>query len=539
MSVSVKGQPWLESQATRAVMRALEAAGGAGCARFVGGCVRNSLLGQPVDDIDIAVTLTSLDQPATVNGAFTYGGERFETALTIASPRALQKREPSAISLTASGGLFKASADGTADPAAGRFQGKASAEGASLKRLAAFGGAALPDVQGFGPFAVSGNLQTDGSTTRFTGATVKLDAITGTGDLMVNTAGKVPALDARLTLDQLDVNPYLAGGAGSGTAAAEGVNVEQGWSDAPIDLSGLKALDAQVQLTTGKLTFQKMSIDRAAIDLAIKGGALTATLRELALYGGTGTGRLAVDAGGRVQTVLDVAGIQAKPLLTDAVGLDNIEGQGKLAVNVTGSGRSQRAIMASLGGTASFLFSDGAISGINLAAIARTVESALSGEAVGPAAKTDFAEVAGSFRIANGLAATDDLRLLNPFIRVTGKGIVNIAQQSFDLRLEPRAVGTREGQGGAAALGGIGVPFRVTGPWTSPSFAPDLEGLVTDQLQNILGGQGGDGSGNPLGGLIPGLGGQPAPQGQEGTAKPEEKKEPDPVGDLLRGLGGR
>ena len=46
------GQPWLESPATRAVMAALEAAGGPGCARFVGGCVRNSLLGQPVDDID-------------------------------------------------------------------------------------------------------------------------------------------------------------------------------------------------------------------------------------------------------------------------------------------------------------------------------------------------------------------------------------------------------------------------------------------------------------------------------------------------------
>ncbi|WP_277928796.1 CCA tRNA nucleotidyltransferase [Brevundimonas diminuta] len=57
MSVSVKGQPWLESHATRAVMQALEAAGGAGCARFVGGCVRNSVLGQPVDDIDIATRL--------------------------------------------------------------------------------------------------------------------------------------------------------------------------------------------------------------------------------------------------------------------------------------------------------------------------------------------------------------------------------------------------------------------------------------------------------------------------------------------------
>jgi len=57
MSVSMKGQPWLEAEATRAVMAALEAAGGTGSARFVGGCVRNSLLGQAVDDIDIATRL--------------------------------------------------------------------------------------------------------------------------------------------------------------------------------------------------------------------------------------------------------------------------------------------------------------------------------------------------------------------------------------------------------------------------------------------------------------------------------------------------
>src|SRR5690606_10638427 len=36
---------------------ALEAEGGPGCARFVGGCVRNALIGQPVADIDIATTL--------------------------------------------------------------------------------------------------------------------------------------------------------------------------------------------------------------------------------------------------------------------------------------------------------------------------------------------------------------------------------------------------------------------------------------------------------------------------------------------------
>ena len=48
-------QPWMI--AAQRVMDALEAAQ-PGCARFVGGCVRNALLGEPVADIDIATQLT-------------------------------------------------------------------------------------------------------------------------------------------------------------------------------------------------------------------------------------------------------------------------------------------------------------------------------------------------------------------------------------------------------------------------------------------------------------------------------------------------
>ncbi|HET6972304.1 MAG TPA: CCA tRNA nucleotidyltransferase [Phenylobacterium sp.] len=53
------GQPyWMTRPETAAVLDALEAAGGPDCARFVGGCVRNALLGRPIDDLDIATTLT-------------------------------------------------------------------------------------------------------------------------------------------------------------------------------------------------------------------------------------------------------------------------------------------------------------------------------------------------------------------------------------------------------------------------------------------------------------------------------------------------
>lgn len=46
-------QPWMQADGARRVMRALNA-GAPDSARFVGGCVRNALLGAPVADIDIA-----------------------------------------------------------------------------------------------------------------------------------------------------------------------------------------------------------------------------------------------------------------------------------------------------------------------------------------------------------------------------------------------------------------------------------------------------------------------------------------------------
>ena len=53
-------QPWMTAPALRAVMAALAAKGGT--ARFVGGCVRNALLGRAVKEVDIACA----DPPTTV-----------------------------------------------------------------------------------------------------------------------------------------------------------------------------------------------------------------------------------------------------------------------------------------------------------------------------------------------------------------------------------------------------------------------------------------------------------------------------------------
>jgi poly(A) polymerase len=62
-------QPWMTTSAARRVIAALEAVR-PGSVRFVGGCVRNALLGEPVGDVDIATQLT----PERVEGAMKAAG---------------------------------------------------------------------------------------------------------------------------------------------------------------------------------------------------------------------------------------------------------------------------------------------------------------------------------------------------------------------------------------------------------------------------------------------------------------------------------
>lgn len=84
-------QPWLKTSATRAVMAALEAAGGPGCARFVGGCVRNALLDQPIDDIDIATTLRPEETDRAIRAA---GLKAVPTGMAHGTVTAISERMP-------------------------------------------------------------------------------------------------------------------------------------------------------------------------------------------------------------------------------------------------------------------------------------------------------------------------------------------------------------------------------------------------------------------------------------------------------------
>ncbi|HYC75606.1 CCA tRNA nucleotidyltransferase [Brevundimonas sp.] len=91
MTHRLSDQPWLTAAATRAVMAALEASGGPGCARFVGGCVRNALIGRPVADIDIATTLRPEETERAIRAA---GLKAVPTGIAHGTVTAVAERRP-------------------------------------------------------------------------------------------------------------------------------------------------------------------------------------------------------------------------------------------------------------------------------------------------------------------------------------------------------------------------------------------------------------------------------------------------------------
>lgn len=482
-----------------------------------------------LDDIDAQLAVDSLDDPVRAQGSFRYLNETLRGEATIADPRAVLSQGVTPLLVELDGAHVEATFDGRFETANGRLAGALTAQGPSVRRALAWLGAPLPPGPGFESYDVRGAFDLQGDTMRLDDGAYRLDAAAATGDLAIVTRRGRMNVAGRLFAPSLDVNPYMPAPRGG----EAGVNADAAWPAAPIDLSGLRGMDANLDVTVGELKFQRMSFQNARLLLRLTGGLADAQLTQVSLYGGSGSARLVADARSnalRIAQELRVDNVQALPLLTDAIGFDRIEGRGRLSASLLGQGNSQAAIMRSLRGEAAFAFNDGAFKGVNLAQVARTIQAALSRSSVGPSAATDFAEFSASFAVADGVAVTENMQLLNPFLRLEGRGLIDIGRQTLDLRLVPRAVRSIEGQGGRADITGLGAPFRVSGSWARPQFRLDLEDAIRNEVREqarraLAGSELGD-----LGALF-GLAGAPsaptAPSAQTAEPAPSDDAAPE------------
>jgi AsmA protein len=392
----------------------------------------------------------------------------------------------------------------------------------SVRKLAAWAGSPLnAPGTGLGPLKISGDLDMKDKQIAFRKATLNLDKMSGTGDLSVDQRAAKPLIRATLKLGTLDLNPYLP----PETAGAKPAQPAAGkagpgdWSDDPIDLSGLAAVNAALELTVDGLVVRKIKVGESNLKVDLKNGTLVTDLTKMALYGGVGKARITTRGGRGIPTVTmtsELTKFQANPFMKDAMDFDRVEGTANANVILNTKGKTQREMIKALGGSGKLMFNDGAIKGINLGAMVRNVKSAFLDSSASESQKTDFSEMGGTFVITNGILTNKDLSMKSPLLRLSGQGTVDLPQRRIDYRVEPKVVASAQGQGASGTAAGISVPVNIKGPWHDVSYSPDLGaalGNVAKDPKKAL---------DSVKGLVPGLGGSTGSDGKKKDGSPIE-----------------
>jgi AsmA protein len=327
-----------------------------------------------------------------------------------------------------------------------------------------------------------------GKAVSFSKIALGMNALSITGTLGLEDSGKTPTITGALDLGAVDLNPYLPPAAATAGAPIAPAGNPAGWSQAPIDASALKAVNATLTLSLTSLKFHTIDIGKTDMALKLTDGRADIAFNQLTLYGGGGSGHIVLDGSGAgvgidIDTALSHVAMQ--PLLTATIGVDRFSGTGGVTLALASHGRSQADLMAGLNGKGSMRIANGAIKGIDLVAIEHKPLKGLAEDS--KTAETTFADLSGSFVATAGVLNNQDMQMQSPALGLTGKGTIDLFHRTLNYRVEPALPGGI--QGGKTGIYGTAVPILIQGPWSSLSYTPDLSAVLQQQAQQQIGKQ--------------------------------------------------
>ena len=466
-----------------------------------------------IEHVNAIVAITRLDHPFVVDGNLTQNSHRVDFAIRIATLETLLGDGTTVLDLSLTSDMMQAGFKGVLGRD-GALVGTLKFDTASLRGVLGWLGESLPPGGGLGRISLESHVASKDKVATLSGMQFLLDYSNMTGTLAIDSSGEVPSLTGALSVDRLDLNPYLAEG-GKRESEKPAPKSETGWSRTLINLSLLKKANARLRLEVGALRLRNLRLGKTVASVTLADGALTARLDPITLYGGTGRAELDVDARGAVpkfRNTLKFERIALQPFLNDTLEVRRIEGMGSLTLDIVAQGMNARSVMHTFSGKGSIAGDHGRLRGVDLGAVARTIQRVLGGGATGDVASTDYHEMSGKFDIANGVLTNKDFRLAGPLLSMTGAGDIDVGNRTIDFRLVPKAT---------VKSVSIGIPFRVKGSWDHVHYAPELPGVVNNVMQNLENGRA------PFKGLFGG-----------GNKTQDGRKKKKSVGDALKNMFG-
>jgi len=231
-----------------------------------------------------------------------------------------------------------------------------------------------------------------------------------------------------------------------------------------------------------------------------------------------------------------------------------VSGAGTMNLNMRAAGPvaslSKAEIIRALNGTINLNFNNVKYSGANLSQQLSSIAGFLNTNSSGQSAQgvTNILKMTGDITVRNGIAQTDNLQAQLDIGTVAAVGTANLENEALNMRLtavlsqgfSQKVGGQNVGGFMKTALannqGQLVVPALVTGTFSNPSFAPDVQQLAQMKFKGLIPNL--DNPGSVAGTLQNLLGGAKAPaQGQQQQQAEPQPQQKEPLQQLMGMFG--
>lgn len=492
-----------------------------------------------LEKLQATTAFVSTSQPIEAIADMTWNGARVDMQARVQSIEALLNRSKSAVFARFGSPRGRLEINGDVLPGqAASFIGKAKGSTGSLRALAESAGFAAPLDAGLEAAEFEGDVSATAGSLKLWNARLRVDETTARGSLTVETSGPRPVIGGKLTVDKVDTALYLPRRAavaqpasprhGGGTqepadepaksdssvhnpfaviefvplaetlrseiARLEGksaVTTEApvaaaapGWSEAPLDLSGLKAADLDLDLTIGEVKVGQRAIAVPQLKTVLKDGRLVMDGRDLASHGGKINATAEIDAAKAVPSIkakLAADGVEFEQMFADAGLSPYLAGKADVEADFAAAGASQKAIVSSLGGRVKAAAQKGAVIGWDLGTSWRSIFDGLRrGLGLQPyngGARTPVDVLTADIKIDDGVINATGAQARGPQFAAVAEGRARLLTQQAEYR----------GTFSTFVAPQLEVPFRAAGPWTSarPGVDPERGGWARVLLSLI------------------------------------------------------
>ncbi len=343
-------------------------------------------------------------------------------------------------------------------------------------------------------------------------------------------------------------------------------NISKRWSGETVDLTALRSVDADVTLTSSRVSFREYNLEGAKLLTTLNSGVLNMSEFSGVVFGGSVMSNASVNASGDQPKLAGLVTVGNMDIgaASEAAGISGTTGSLTTRIDVLTAGHSVADWVGSLDGAGAIeikgikgqsSLADMPVVGLALGPLLQVFEVLNSGlgSLIGSGAKTGIGEtdVISTFKISNGIINTKDTKIISNIYKGDIAGDINLPLWSMNIggnvSVDQGLLGT--------VLANVAripskIPFQVTGDIDKPNV----------KIQSFNGANSSGGSGIKIPGLeklenkIPGVGGllqgllgggtksQPAtPQPQSGNEPPTQQPQPQQQqqlnpADLLRKL---